>query len=63
MERNRAIGMGLIAGGIIVLLAGALADVIGYGGSGVGAKQITVIVVGAVVFLIGVITYQRSARS
>ena len=62
VERNRAISLGLIVAGLVVFLAGALADVIGYGGRGVGARQITVMVVGAVVVGIGFL-YQRLRNS
>lgn len=61
MERNQLIDLLLMAGGVIVALAGALADVIGYGNEdGFGIGQIALIVVGILVAAYGAYRYNRN---
>jgi hypothetical protein len=60
MNRTR-VGWLLVAVGVVVLAASALADPIGIGeGSGVGWKQVVGVVVGALVAAWGAVVLRRS---
>jgi cation transporter-like permease len=64
MMGNKSVAVGLIVVGIVVLLASALADVIGLGGQPLvfGYKQVAGSAVGAVLTVVGVVLYWRAGR-
>jgi peptidoglycan/LPS O-acetylase OafA/YrhL len=61
---RRAVGLTVAVVGLIVGLLFALADVIGLGGSpGFGTRQLIGALVGAVILIVGIVIYARSAAA
>ncbi|UCC72900.1 MAG: hypothetical protein JSV86_21565 [Gemmatimonadota bacterium] len=59
---RRTVGLTVAVVGLIVGLLFALADLIGLGGTpGFGRNQLIGVIVGAVILIIGIILYTRSA--
>ena len=51
---SRNVALGITGVGVFILLAGLLADVIGYGNEGFGSTQVILTIVGAVIAALGV---------
>jgi hypothetical protein len=57
---NRAIAIGLIVVGIIVVLASIFAHQLGLGSAGFGVKKIAGVVVGIIIIAAGLYAYTRA---
>jgi len=61
---GRAVGLTVAVVGLIVGLLFALADAIGLGGSpGFGTRQLVGVIAGAVILIVGIVIYARSAAA